>query len=96
MSSTKVTCSSGWAVITARLWNHDAKEVARSQPFGETYEVTEDRHRGEYELTILDSRLLGGETQRLHELDLMSHFQEASAAEAREHYQDNRPEPAKK
>lgn len=82
--------------VTARLWYHDAKEIARSQPFGETYEVAEDRHRREYKLTILDPRLLGGETQQLREFDLMYHFQEDSAAETREHYQDNRPEPAKK
>lgn len=79
-------------MVTARLWNFDAEEVEWTDYQGQTYDVTRDCHRREYELTKLDPRSLGTETQRLHEQDLASHFGESTAEEAREHYKAERPD----
>ena len=79
-------------IVTARLWNYDAEEAERPKYWGDPYDVTEDHHRREYELTTLDPRSMGGETQRLHERDLDSHFTEATAEEAREYYRTDAPD----
>ena len=74
-----------WTVV-ARVWNFDAKEVEYARDHPGSYEITEDHHRRQYVLSKLDPSCLGTDRKRVNEIDLHSHFGEATAEEAREHY----------